>query len=149
MKAQERLETPPYFARMEVMNLQDALADGLPDPDRLTAADFQARQASGMLVVDVRRPDAFAGAHVPGAWSLMHELLRHFAGWFLSPERPLGLVVDAVTRNLPIVTFCSTGQRAAIAASLLQQHGYPQVECCLGSMHACQALECPIEEQAA
>ncbi|MHB9108164.1 MAG: MBL fold metallo-hydrolase [Armatimonadota bacterium] len=238
-KLGERLETPPYFARMREANLHGALLDRLPDPDRLPVQAFQRQCDDGMVVVDVRRPEAFGGAHVPGAWSLMQEVLGHFAGWFLPADRPLGLVVnddaqrDAairdlvrvgydriagclvtmddwavcglefaavpqistdevlrrlntrapfllldvrsaeeftgghlpgakhiyvghlpdrlhdVPRDLPIVTFCSTGHRASIAASILQQHGYPRVENCLGSMQACQALDCPVIREAA
>jgi len=231
-KRQERLERPPYFARMEAGNLHGALLERFPDPDRLPARGFHTRQQDGMVVVDVRGPEAFGGAHVPGAWSLMQELLGHFAGWFLPYDRPIGLVVDdavqrdaaicalirvgytrldgvmvtmddwaasgltfagipqisvhavlrrrqagtpfllldvrsaeefsqghlpdarhcyvgllpdsldTIPRDIPIVTFCSTGHRAAIAASLLQQYGYAQVENCLGSMQACQAVRC-------
>ena len=47
-----------------------------------------------MIVVDVREPAAFGGAHVPGAWALAEELLGYFAGWFLPYDRPIGLVVN-------------------------------------------------------
>ena len=44
-----------------------------------------------------------------------------------------------------VVTFCGSGERATIAASILQMHGYGRAEACFGSMAACSALGCPIE----
>jgi hydroxyacylglutathione hydrolase len=44
-----------------------------------------------------------------------------------------------------VTTFCGSGQRAIIAASILERHGFENVEVCLGSMAACQAIGCPIE----
>jgi rhodanese-related sulfurtransferase len=42
-------------------------------------------------------------------------------------------------------SVCGSGQRAIIAASTLKQHGFDQVEDSLGSMAACSAIGCPID----
>ena len=55
------------------------------------------------------------------------------------PER-----LDQIPKDLPIVTFCGSGMRAVIAATILKQHGFKQVENALGSMAACAAVGCPI-----
>jgi len=52
--------------------------------------------------------------------------------------------IDEVPRDKPVVTFCGSGKRAIIAASILKQHGYDRVEDNLGSMAACQTAGCPI-----
>ncbi len=46
------------------------------------------------------------------------------------------------SRDRPITTFCGSGQRAIIAASILKRTGFNAVEVCLGSMAACRALGC-------
>lgn len=51
-----------------------------------------------------------------------------------------------VPKDKPVTTFCGSGKRAIIAASLLKQNGFSQVEDSLGSMSACQQAGCPIEK---
>jgi len=55
--------------------------------------------------------------------------------------------IDKVPRDKPVTTFCGSGQRAIIAASILKQKGYKEVEDSLGSMAACISGGCPIEKQ--
>ena len=52
--------------------------------------------------------------------------------------------LDEIPDERPITTFCGSGHRAIIAASILQKHGFEQVENCLGSMRACYATSCPM-----
>jgi hydroxyacylglutathione hydrolase len=236
-KQAERHYVPPYFRRMEQQNLAGPdLLGGLPDPCACIADEFAARMRQGMFVIDVRTPEAFGGAHIPGSLAIPLEYLPAFAGWFLSYNTPLGLVVerpqdvDTAVRylirigyddvvaylaegmhdwetggrhfeglpqvyigeikrrleakeefvlldvrsrgefeaahvrgaqhiyvgDLPerlaelpkdtlITTFCGSGHRAIIAASLLKRSGFEQVENCLGSMAACRATACPLE----
>lgn len=50
--------------------------------------------------------------------------------------------LKAIPRNRTITTFCATGRRAIIAASILKQTNmFSEVEVCLGAMQACTALE--------
>ena len=44
----------------------------------------------------------------------------------------------------PVTTFCGSGQRAIVAASVLKRNGFDAVEVCLGSMAACAAIGCSI-----
>jgi len=52
--------------------------------------------------------------------------------------------IHEVPKDKPVVTFCGSGMRAIIAASILKQNGFERVEDNLGSMAACQAAGCPI-----
>lgn len=52
--------------------------------------------------------------------------------------------LDEVPRDVPVTTFCGSGQRAIIAASILKRCGFDEVEYSLGSMAACSAIGCPI-----
>ncbi len=54
--------------------------------------------------------------------------------------------IDRIPRDKPVTTFCGSGMRAIIAASILKQHEFGRVEDNLGSMSACQAAGCPVAE---
>lgn len=87
-------ERPPYFRRMEVLNVEGApLLGALPVPPPLAPDEFAAA-AGASVVVDARSESAFAAGHVPGALSLSLENLGLLAGWLLPYDRPLLLVVD-------------------------------------------------------
>ena len=76
-------------------------------------------------VLDVRSPGEWDGGHVPGA---RH---RYVAGLRDGLD---GL--DGLDRHKPVATYCATGYRASIAASLLQQHGFQDVRNVPGSWQA-------------
>lgn len=85
-------------------------------------------------VLDVRKIGEWQSGHLPGA--------RHvFLGRL--PE-----ALDDLPRDRPIVTFCGSGRRAMIAASLLRRAGYDDVFNCFGSMAAWQTIDGPVEKPA-
>ena len=238
-KVQEKPKQPPYFRKMEEYNLHGAPAmQVLPDPAPLSAAQFEKAISDGMHILDMRSPEAFAGAFIPGSLAIPLEMVPAYAGFFLPYNEPVGLVLDSlgdldmavrhlirmgydniagylsggmhtwevagkqydriaavhvdelvkryekhydftlldvreaeeveqtgkfpgalhiflgdlprniqsVPRSRPVTTFCGSGQRAIIAASILKQAGYETVEDNLGSMAACAAAGCPVEE---
>jgi hydroxyacylglutathione hydrolase len=82
---------------------------------RLAAADLPARRdADGDLqLLDVRDRHEWAAGHIPGStWVPWHDLM----------DLPDGLRADR-----PIAVVCSSGQRAATAASLLERLGAERV----------------------
>jgi len=83
------------------------------------------------VLLDVRKGSEWNEGHLPGATHI-------FIGDLL--KRMSELPKEAV-----ITTFCGSGRRATIAASLLKQKNFKQVEICFGSMAACKAIGCPIE----
>jgi hydroxyacylglutathione hydrolase len=94
-KAQELHHRPPYFARMERVNLRGE--DRGPDllaPQPLAPDAFAERMDRGMAVVDVRSPEAICGASVPDALGLPLAMLPSLGGWFVPDDHDLGLVVD-------------------------------------------------------
>jgi hydroxyacylglutathione hydrolase len=238
-KGAEQHHKPPYFAQMEKLNLQGTSSlGGLPEPLPYGPDEFAEAIDKGMCVLDVRSPESFGGAHIPGSLAVPLELIPQFAGWFVPYDVPIGLVVenaqqiqpavrylirlgfeqveacleegmhewetngrefagipqvhimeikrrldeneeftlldvrdeaqfdaghlrgahniyvgelphrlDEIPEHRPITTFCGTGHRAIIAASLIKRNGYEQVENCLGSMAACRATACPLTTQ--
>ncbi len=94
------------------------------------AGDIRKLQEKGYLLLDVREKEEWESGHLKDAQHI-------YVG-----ELPDNL--DKVPRDKPVITFCGSGRRAIIAASILKQNGYDHVENCLGSMAACQKSGCQI-----
>ena len=93
-KLAENHERPPYFEYMEKGNL-----DGPPPlPASLQPPPLTPEAVSDMadeaLLVDVRSPSAFLGAHLPSSLSLPEAMISAFAGWFLEPHHAIVLIAD-------------------------------------------------------
>jgi len=82
-------------------------------------------------LLDVRTPGEVAQGRLKGA---QHIFLGDLPG-------RLAEVQD----GRPVTTFCGSGQRAIIAASILKRAGFGRVEDALGSMAACRRVGCPME----
>ena len=86
---------PPYFKRMETVNLEGApLLGNLPKPRPLSAEAFAERMAKGSIALDVRSPEGVAGASIPGSLAIPCEMIPSFAGWFLSYDNSIVLVAS-------------------------------------------------------
>ena len=93
-KVAEQHDYPPYFQRMEHLNLVGGTAMASPPvPRPLTAAAAEGALAGG-LAVDVRPASAYLGAHLPGSLSLPVDMIAAFAGWLLDADDELVLVAD-------------------------------------------------------
>ena len=99
----------------------------------LTAKELKQWQNCGkkFTLLDVRQADEVNQGRLPDS---LHIFLGRVPG-----------ELDRIPRDRPVVTFCGSGKRALIAASLLKREGFGQVRNCLGSMAACQAVGCSIE----
>ena len=85
----------------------------------------------GLQILDVRAPDEWANGHIPGATHCFVPDLK---------ER-----IAEFDRERPVVTYCGSGYRANIAASLLQAHGFEDVRSVPGSWKAWRAAGFPVE----
>jgi len=81
-------------------------------------------------LLDVRSEQEYESGHLPNAKHIYVGLL---------PQH-----IDEIERNKKVVTFCGSGRRAIIAASILKAAGFEDVEDCLGSMKACSEIGCPV-----
>ena len=116
----------------------------------LTAADLVARARSRiretppaqlgdrlaqLTVIDVREPQEFATGHLPGAVNIPRGRLE----FEISTNPHVGGVTDPALadRNRPLLVYCLSGGRAALAAAALQELGYTQVESIQGGIRAC------------
>jgi len=87
-------------------------------------------EKADFTLLDVRKASEVARGRLPGS-------LHIYLG-----ELPQQLA--RIPRDRPVVTFCGSGIRAVIAATILKQHGFERVENALGSLAACKAVGCPI-----
>lgn len=237
-KVAERHDQPAYFRLMEKYNKEGAPPlSGLPRLYPLTPGQVAEAVEHGAVIVDLRSPEAFAGAFIPGSLAIPVDMLPAYAGYLLDYEYDLILVpetldqiatavrylirmgydrlvgylkggmhtweisgrmydrigavnaseleqrlkanqaftlldvrkitefeesrlknathiflgnlqerLDEIDKAKPVVTFCGSGRRAIIAASILKRHGFEQVEDSLGSMEACENIGCSIQK---
>lgn len=81
--------------------------------------------------LDVRSPSEWKEGHIPGA-------IHHFVGK-LRDQLP------KLDRSKPVATYCASGYRASLAASLLQRAGFEDVRNVPGSWKAWTSAGYPIE----
>ena len=94
-KVAENPERPHYFRQMEKYNLEGpSLLGCLPLPAPLTPTEFKEEMERGAVVVDTSLPAAYGGAHIKGSYSIWIEGLPVFAGWVLSYDKPILLVLE-------------------------------------------------------
>jgi hydroxyacylglutathione hydrolase len=109
----------------------------LPRPKAFSPADFQAISPD-VTILDLRRPEAFGGAHIPGAINIgAGQNLSLWAGWLLDPAKSILLVghsddLEESRRSLlrvgldGIVGYLTKGMPAWIDAGL-DFEGIPQL----------------------
>ena len=68
------------------------------------------RQGDGSFVLDVRQPDEYVEAHVPGA--------------VLIPLNELAARQDEIPADRPVLVICGSGPRSARAVEALRAAGY-------------------------
>jgi hydroxyacylglutathione hydrolase len=87
---------PPYWRRMRKQN-QDgpAVLHLLAEPPALQPREFARSIGEGALVIDCRAPEAFAGAHIPGALNVGDGTsFPTWAGSIIPEDADILLVVD-------------------------------------------------------
>ena len=85
-----------------------------------------------VLRLDVRSPEELESGHIPGA-------KHHFLGGLRNK-------LNSLDKENPIATYCATGFRASIAASLLQSQGFKDVRNVPGSWKAWRSAGFHIEQ---
>jgi hydroxyacylglutathione hydrolase len=91
---------PDYYRRMKKVNSAGPRVFGeMPGGETLSVADFRKGIADqDAVVIDVRLPEAFGGAHIPGALSVgAGTNLSTWAAWVVPYDRPIYLAGDDST----------------------------------------------------
>jgi len=118
----DALHAAQLAAAVGITNLGGYLAGGMTSwreerrpverIERVPLGELHARweaDPDGLQMLDVRERDEWDAGHIPGSAFTPYHDIDGIPGE-LDPERP-------------IAVFCASGQRAAVAASLLQRHG--------------------------
>lgn len=80
---------------------------------RVSSNVVKERIAAGASIVDVRTPEEFRQGSYPGAVNIPLQVLRQRLG--------------EIDRSRPVVVFCASGGRSAVAAQVLTAAGYADV----------------------
>jgi hydroxyacylglutathione hydrolase len=87
---------------------------------------------NAIIVLDVRDEGEWNAGHIGGAKHIFVGLLKNKA--------------NQLPRDIPIVTQCSVGNRAGLAASILKKLGFNNVYNLLGGIRAWQSRGYPVEQ---
>ena len=88
---------PTYYPRMKELNARGAEAfDAIPGAAALSPSEVEALMAEqDVVVLDLRRPEAFGGAHIRGSINIgAGQNLSLWAGWLLDSKSRIVLVND-------------------------------------------------------
>ena len=88
-----------------------------------------------VLIVDVREPQEYAAAHIPGAINIPRGVL----------EFKLDQFPDLQDRNREVVLQCQGGGRSALATVVMQELGFKNVVNLAGGFGAWSAAGLPTE----
>lgn len=93
-KLREHHDLPPYFHRMERLNLEGADAPPRVTMPRSLAMTDIGSGADTRVLLDIRGVTDFLGAHLPGSLAIPTDMLPAFAGWLIDPDSELVLIAD-------------------------------------------------------
>lgn len=104
------------------LSVKQMLAEANAAVPRVTAAETAELQSAGALVVDVRDgTEVAASGKVKGAVAVSRGLIEFKA----DPDSPMH--DPAFRRDRPVVLYCASGGRSALAGKLLRDMGYSDV----------------------
>ena len=132
------LASYPSYARdwmpPHVRAAAEGMLSGMPD-DWFTIKDVAAEKeiATGVpVVIDVREPAEFAAEHIPRAKNIaIRSLLKNTE-------------ILPADKAAPILVYCKTGHRGAIALAALRMVGYSNVRSIYGGLDGWKAAGFPV-----
>jgi len=93
-----------------------------------------------LLVVDVREADEYAAGHLPAAVHIPRGMLEGAA----DPNNKHRMQILYSARSRPVVVYCETGARSALAARTLQEMGFGEVYNLAGGTEMWEAEDYPL-----
>jgi rhodanese-related sulfurtransferase len=124
-----------------LVNPSDIVARAKATITECSVADAHGCVDSDVLLIDIREPAEFQRGHIPGAIHAPRGLL----------EFEIHGLVDRSRENLnvphdqtPIVLYCGTGGRSALAAKTLEELGYKNVKSMAGGIVAWAQAQLPL-----
>ncbi|MEQ1512707.1 MAG: rhodanese-like domain-containing protein [Lysobacteraceae bacterium] len=101
---------------------QDLVAQARAAIEEIDARRLLELQAGGMPVIDVREPEEFLAGHLPGAVNIPRGVLE----FQVDGHPALNFKIDPHLshRREPVILYCRTGGRSALAAEALKRLGF-------------------------
>jgi len=93
------------------------------------------------LILDVREPGEWAEGHIPGALHVPRGMLEAKADLEYANREP-----RLADRAVSIIVHCASGARSAMAADVLQEMGFTDVQSMAGGIVAWKEQGLPIEK---
>ncbi len=102
----------------------------------VAVVDLPADFPGASVLVDVREPGEFAQGHIPGAVNIPRGVLE----FKIHAHPAMACQTDAALEQTdrPLVIYCLSGGRAALAADSLRQLGFTNVSSLAGGIQAWQ-----------
>jgi rhodanese-related sulfurtransferase len=124
-------------------SLKDLVADAKSRIREIGAAEAAEvlKKNPRTLIVDVREPAEWSEGHIPGALHVPRGMLEAKADLEYANREP-----RLADRAQPIIVHCASGARSAIAADVLQQMGFTDVQSMAGGIVAWKEKGLPIEK---
>ena len=106
------------------LTAQDLVATAISNIREINADQFVALQSGGVPVIDVREPAEYAAGHVPGAVNIPRGVLE----FEVDGHPAVNCQQDSALahRDQPVVLYCRSGGRSALAAEALQRLGFSE-----------------------
>lgn len=103
---------------------QQLVAEAKAQIREITPAELPSLQERGVPVIDVREPAEYAAGHLRGAISIPRGVLEFEVDGHpaVNGERDPALA----HRDRPVVLYCRTGGRSALATEALQRLGFAE-----------------------
>ena len=123
-----------------LVNPSDLVAQAKATIKECTVTDVNDCLGANTLFIDIREPAEYQRGHIPGAVHLPRGLL----------EFDLHNLVDRCGKDVnaaeqPIVLYCGTGGRSALAALTAEALGYRNVKSMAGGIVAWAQAQLPID----
>ncbi|HCC57324.1 MAG TPA: MBL fold hydrolase [Solibacterales bacterium] len=129
-------EFPDYYRRMKRINSEGPpILDSVPGLKAIPPMEVQEALHLNAVIIDLRRPEAFGGAHIPGSFNIgSGQNLSMWAAWVVPYDHPIilagddGTNIEEACRALIRVGFdgirgyLKGGMKAWIEAGLDQAH---------------------------
>ncbi|MDI9471528.1 MAG: MBL fold metallo-hydrolase [Tissierellia bacterium] len=103
---------PPYFKKVEVLNVEGAEFLG----EKMAILPVTAMEAARFkgTIIDIRSRSAFAGGHLPGSLFLRYDIIASHLGYMVETDTPLLLFAGDLSRkklSLAYMTLLRMGYR--------------------------------------
>jgi len=112
----------------------DLVAAAHRDIHQVSALELSGLARDQYVLIDVREPEEYAAGHLPGSINLPRGVLEFRIE--AHPALACRASPELSDRDRPLVLYCLTGGRSALAADSLQKLGFSQVKSLAGGIAA-------------